>query len=101
MGTTTLRTLAKSASLMAVIITLISSQRIADGQTTPHLTTAVTAGSGVCPNIPPSQTSFISTNSQVWVDFTYNGGSAGDKYAVEWVEPNGTVYTTDTYSQAG
>ena len=68
---------------------------------TPLVTGDVVAASGSCGNFPPAKTSFLSTDSQVWVDFTYTGGSAGDKYAVEWVEPNGTIYTIDTYSQSG
>jgi len=53
-----------------------------------------------CPSASAAKTSFLSTDYQVWFDYTYTGGYAGDKYLVEWFEPNGTLYVTANYTQA-
>ena len=56
---------------------------------------------GTCSGLPASQSDFSTTDSQVWFDFFYTGGSADDAFEVQWTEPNGTVYTTYSFSQAG
>jgi hypothetical protein len=93
--------LSRTYGLFILAALLVCSPGITPGQTPPHVTTAVTAASGTCPSIPASKNGFIVTDPQVWFDFTYTGGNAGDKYSVEWVEPNGAVYTTDAFSQTG
>jgi hypothetical protein len=67
----------------------------------PVVTAATTAASGTCPSIPVTQTIYLASQSQVWFDFTYTRGNAGDQYQIQWVEPNGTVYTTDSFTQTG
>jgi len=71
----------------------------------PQLTGAsvapVPSGGGYCPSVPPSSTSFLTTSSQVWFVFTYNGGSSGDQYVVQWVSPTSVVYTSNSFTQTG
>jgi hypothetical protein len=64
-------------------------------QSTPVLTGAVTASGGSCPTLPSARSLFLATDSEVWFDFTYNGGSAGDVWFVEWYAPDGSLYTTE------
>lgn len=75
----------------------------AAGAATPPtiLTMTTAAGGGTCPNTSAAKTTFLPTDSAVWFDVEYNGESAGDAFNIQWVEPNGTVYTTDSYTQAG
>ncbi len=51
-----------------------------------------------CPQ-PPSDTNFLTTDDKVWVVFTYTGGNAGDTGYVEWFDPSGNVYITNTIQQ--
>jgi uncharacterized protein (TIGR03437 family) len=72
--------------------------------TTPDVTASQTAGTGfepgACPILPPAQNTFLTTENQVWFNFLYNGGNAGDQYQIQWFEPNGTLYTTDSFTQS-
>jgi N-acyl-D-amino-acid deacylase len=69
------------------------------GQSPPVVTGAVTAASGACPSLPSTKSTFQLTDSLVWFDFTYTGGSAGDSWSVEWFEPNGAPYAINTFTQ--
>jgi hypothetical protein len=66
----------------------------------PTVTAGVTAATRGSCTLPPSQSIFSTTDAQVWFDFDYAGGNAGDNYAVQWFEPNGKLYTTFTFTQA-
>jgi len=67
----------------------------------PQITNMVIAAAGGCPSLPAAQTSFATTATAVYTVFTYTGGNAGDTFEVEFIEPNGTVYKTDNFTQAG
>jgi hypothetical protein len=45
---------------------------------------------------PPSVSSFTTAAPQVWVYFYVTGAIVGSSFLVNWVRPDGTVYTTDT-----
>jgi uncharacterized protein (TIGR03437 family) len=70
------------------------------GQTQPTVTAGVTAASRGSCTLPASQSIFSTTAAQVWFDFTYTGGNAGDTYSIQWFEPSGKLYTTFTFNQA-
>ncbi len=66
---------------------------------TPQVTAAVTAAvGGSCP-VPAAQTTFLTTDSAVWFDFSYTGGTAGDVFQIQWIEPNGAVENSDSFTQ--
>jgi uncharacterized protein (TIGR03437 family) len=67
----------------------------------PQVTGAITATGGTCPSLPSAKTSFTSLDSQVWFDFTYTGGSAGDAYVIQWLKPDGSLYVSSTFTQTG
>jgi hypothetical protein len=60
---------------------------------------AVTAATASCPVLATAQTSFSSSVSQVWFVVSYTGGTAGDVFTVQWLEPNGTQYSASTFAQ--
>ena len=59
----------------------------------------MTAASGTCPSIPAARSSFTSADSEVWFDFIYAGGSAGDAFVVQWFKPDGSLYLSNSYTQ--
>lgn len=69
-------------------------------QSTPVLTGSVTASTGSC-TLPPAKSAFLTTDTAVWFDFNYSGGSAGDIWFVEWYAPDGSLYITDNFTQNG
>jgi uncharacterized protein (TIGR03437 family) len=53
---------------------------------------------------PPAQSSFLTTDSRVWVYFAFSGAQSGDMIASNWVHPSGQVdayQPSFTLSQAG
>ena len=68
----------------------------------PTITGAVVSNStGSCFILPSARSSFRATDAIVWFDFSYDGGYTGDNWSIEWFEPNGSLYVTDTFTQAG
>ncbi len=69
----------------------------------PIITGSETAASGIasCPSLPTAQTAFVPTASEAWYDVTYTGANVGDQFQIQWFEPNGTLYRTDSYTQSG
>ncbi len=66
------------------------------------VTSAVTTREPVPNNscaVPPSESRFLATDSAVWVVFSYSGGQAGDNGYVEWFDPAGSLYTTNSFQQ--
>ncbi len=66
------------------------------------MTSAVTARlpiPGDACTAPPTETNFLTTDNQVWVVFSYTGGAAGDMGYLEWFDPNGNLFVTETLSQ--
>jgi uncharacterized protein (TIGR03437 family) len=68
-------------------------------QNTAQIVNMETAASGGCTNLPAVQNTFVTTNTAAWVVFTYSGGNDGDNFAVEFIEPSGTVYKTEKFTQ--
>jgi uncharacterized protein (TIGR03437 family) len=68
----------------------------------PTVTAGITAATGLtsCSAFPASQSIFSTTATQVWFDFTYKGGNAGDTYSIQWFQPSGKLDTTFTFTQA-
>jgi hypothetical protein len=64
------------------------------------LGSALTAAAAACPNIPDGQTSFSAADGQAWFLAAYTGGFKGDQFSVQWLEPNGSVYASNNYTQA-
>jgi len=84
---------------LAFIACIAGTQADAAPVVTAFATAPAPAGAGYCPAVPGGQASFLTTDSQVWSVFTYNGGTAGDAYAVQWVNPSGAVYLTNSFTQ--
>ena len=67
-------------------------------QITSAITTRLPVPGDFC-TAPPLETSFLTTDTRVWVVYAYTGGSAGDIGYTEWFDPNGNLYTTSTLQQ--
>ena len=89
-------------NLLNVLFAGIFAAACVYGQTQPTVTSSETATSrGTCAAFPASQSGFLTSDAQVWFDFLYTGGSAGDAYSVQWSEPtSGIIYTTFSFTQA-
>ncbi len=62
------------------------------------MTTAVISGTGACP-AGPAKSSFTSADRQVFLDFSYTRGNAGDTFLIEWFKPDGTLYLSSNFTQ--
>jgi hypothetical protein len=90
------RWLLNAAFCLAAMVVILTAPVQASS---PVFTAVETAASGTCPAIPAAKTSFLGTDAQVWLDYAYTGGNAGDIYLVQWIEPNGNVYVTNSSTQ--
>jgi hypothetical protein len=89
-----------------ISLAFIAGLAINQADAAPTVTAAVTApappppaGSGYCPTVPANQSGFLTTDSQAWFVFTYTGGSTGDNYVIQWINPSGTLYTSNAFTQ--
>ena len=69
-------------------------------QVTSHVTARTPIPGNYC-IAPPAESNFLTTDTSVWIMFTYTGGQAGDQGAVEWLDPSGKVYFTSNITQTG
>jgi uncharacterized protein (TIGR03437 family) len=65
-----------------------------------NLTGAVVSGQALdgCA-LPAAQTNFATTGYQVWVNFTYVGALATDIGTLDWLDPSGNIYDSETIKQ--
>jgi len=85
-------------TLLLLLSTAFVAQPIAAQSSIQVVGAATSHIQGNC-DVPPADTSFTTTDSIVWINFTYTGGTAGDQGFIDWFDPAGNLYTTYSFQQ--